>query len=395
MRIVFVSNFYPPAYLGGYEIGCREIADALSQRGHEVQVLTSSYKEAEVPAEPNVHRVLWHALGTYPVGPRPLDPATIVRGQWFCPLNFARARRWLSRLRPDVVYYWCVEHISVATALAGRTLNLPRAFYVFDRWPADVFERYTESPSGVKRLAKRGLLAPVLGATAFSNVLFASRFLQDLTAGQGFMPDNSRVLPHGLRLEQWPPPPPRPAPGEPWRLLFVGNVYPHKGVHTILGALGLIEAQHRVTLDIVGDGPPAYRRKLEGMAEGLGNARVQFLGRLPREQLREVYQSHDLLLFPSICEEGMGLVVLEAMVSGLPVIISRTGGTVETMEGSPAPNVFEKEDAAGLARLMVGVLSDSAAWRGLREWGIERVRSAFSFERTVTETEQFLSDIAG
>jgi len=392
MHILFISNYYPPAYLGGYEIGCREIADALAARGHEVSVLTSHYKARSVPPEANVYRVLHHDLGpNYPIGRRPLDPASLIGGQWFSPRNFVLARQWAGRLRPDVVYAWCLEHISISPALAARTLGVPRAYYIFDRWPVDVHERYRRSPSALKRRLKGLFVAPVLEWVSFSNAAFASQFLRNRCASEGIRPPKSRVLYHGIKLNEWPPPRERINPEEPWKLLFVGNVYPHKGVHVILEALRRIDRDHRSVLDIVGDGPPSYRRELQKQAEGLTRAEVRFLGRLPRAQLPGVYASHDALLFPSICEEGLGLVVLEAMVSGLPTIISRTGGTVEIVDGAPFPNVCERGDAGGLAERIVGLLGEPRNWRELRAWGIERVRSTFSFEETISATEEFLS----
>ncbi|CAA9219086.1 MAG: hypothetical protein AVDCRST_MAG93-370, partial [uncultured Chloroflexia bacterium] len=59
MKVLFVSNLYPPAYIGGYELNCADVAQELRARGHEVLVLTSTYRSDELPErEPGILRHL-------------------------------------------------------------------------------------------------------------------------------------------------------------------------------------------------------------------------------------------------------------------------------------------------------------------------------------------------
>ena len=122
---------------------------------------------------------------------------------------------------------------------------------------------------------------------------------------------------------------------------------------------------------------------------------MRFLGKRPRDELARIYGEHDLLLFPSIIEEGLGLVIVESMACGTPAIVSRTGGSPETVEGSPVANTFERENGAELARRIDGLVSEPARWRDLREWSIDRAQSMFSFGRTVRETEWLLAHVCG
>ena len=395
MRILFVSNIYPPAYLGGYELACREIADALSDRGHEVLVLTSTYKADTVEPEAGIYRELEHSFGRYPEEDKPQDLPTVLKGDWFSPRNFVLALERIRGVRPDVVYFWCLGQVSISVAFAAQLLGVPCAFYVFDRWLLHVLERYTQSPGTVKRLAKRHVLAPILRRLDFTHAAFGSRYLQDCyTAEPVIAPRNPRVLYHGLRLDEWPPPEAKARLHDPCRLLYVGQVGHHKGVHTILDALAQIETEHRFELDIVGTGPSDYQRRLADQAAQFRRTVVRFMGKKPRDELARIYAEHDLLLFPSIIEEGLGLVIVESMACGTPAIVSRTGGSPETVEGSPVPNTFERENARELALRISGLLAEPGRWHELRDWSIRVAQSRFSFDRTVMETVKFLAQVA-
>lgn len=107
-------------------------------------------------------------------------------------------------------------------------------------------------------------------------------------------------------------------------VLFVGRLAEKKGVTYLIEAMKRVDAQ----LVIVGDGP--LRAQLEEQAKPLGD-KVQFLGAKTHDQLAEIYASADVFAAPSVQAkdgdvEGFGLVFLEAMASGLPVVASRSGG---------------------------------------------------------------------
>jgi glycosyltransferase involved in cell wall biosynthesis len=112
------------------------------------------------------------------------------------------------------------------------------------------------------------------------------------------------------------------APDEPLRLLYVGRLEYWKGITLALEALA--RSQTRVRLTIVGDGP--LRHAATKLACRLGlHDRVQFLGAVARADVLPLYRQHDVFCFPSM-HDHWPMVVLEAMIHGLPVICLRTGG---------------------------------------------------------------------
>lgn len=126
---------------------------------------------------------------------------------------------------------------------------------------------------------------------------------------------------------------PFPEPGGPLQLLFVGGLTPRKGLHTLLRALQHLKAENW-RLQVVGraDLDPGYARGMRQLARQAGlRERVRFHGALSRADLDERYRKAHLLVVPSQME-GFGMVYLEAMGFGVPVVASARGGAQELVE---------------------------------------------------------------
>lgn len=120
-------------------------------------------------------------------------------------------------------------------------------------------------------------------------------------------------------------------PHKPLRILYVGRVIEQKGIHVAIKAIRILGRSAPVTLTIVGRTPPweqAYRNKLQRLARHLD---VHFVGFTKPEQIGRIYRQHDVFICPSQKHEAFGLVNLEAMQYGLPVVASRIGGIPEAI----------------------------------------------------------------
>lgn len=116
-------------------------------------------------------------------------------------------------------------------------------------------------------------------------------------------------------------------PHEGYRLLFVGQMRPYKGVKVLLQAVKDIDAQ----LNVVGDGPD--RARYEEYAQTLGIGNVRFYGAISDDALKQMYLSNDVLALPSVSlNEAFGLVTLEAAAAGCAVIASDLLGVRDTVK---------------------------------------------------------------
>lgn len=133
------------------------------------------------------------------------------------------------------------------------------------------------------------------------------------------------VIPNGVDTSRFSPAASRP---ERLEILTVARLIPRKGLSSLIEAMPLLPESAR--LSIAGDG--TQRAELEALARRLGvSERVRFLGALPHASLPEIYRASSVFVLPSQ-NEGMSNTVLEAMASGMPVVLTDTGGTKELLD---------------------------------------------------------------
>ncbi len=164
---------------------------------------------------------------------------------------------------------------------------------------------------------------------------------------------------------------------ESLRVLFVGALLPRKQLHTLLDAVARCPAP--LTLTVVGSeqADPAYTRRMHVQAAALGlGERVTFAGALPDDALRAHYATADLLAVPSF--EGFGIVYLEAMANGLPVIASTAGAAHEIVTHGENGFLVAPGDSAALAAHLATLAADA----GLRARMAAAARSRFAAHPT-------------
>ena len=396
MRILVVSNFYPPHFIGGYELGCATAVEALRLRGHRVAVLTSTYGGSGPRSEGEVHRWM---TGVGPEPARAWRPAPVRRLATLARLvrkergNWAALRRLAAEFRPDVVYVWNPVGTSVSLAAALPALGTPTAFYVFDEWMArgdDLVLRFWKGGGAPARLAAAAGMPALSGGVAFRNVQFGSAYLAEAVRAAGVRTEGARTIHWGIdpaafpyRAERRP---------EVRRLLFVGQVLPHKGVHTLVEALALLDTTAApVTLTIAGDADNPYGHELRRRVGELGlEESVSFRGRVPRAEIVALYHDHDVLVFPSVWNEPFGITILEAMACGLPVVATGTGGSGEIVRDGENALVFAPGDAAACARQIGRLMHDDELFERVRRNARDSVERHFTLERTIEQIEEGL-----
>jgi glycosyltransferase involved in cell wall biosynthesis len=154
------------------------------------------------------------------------------------------------------------------------------------------------------------------------------------------------------------------------RILTVAHLYPRKGIDTLLRAFARVPAE--AELRIVGTGPE--RSRLEALASDLALApRVHFLGHLPFRDLVAEYRHAALFALPST-QEGFGIVFLEAMASGLPIVAARAAAVPEVLEAGVSAILVDPDDEAALTDALTRLLADRALRESLGAAGRERVQ---------------------
>jgi glycogen synthase len=407
MRILVVTNFYPPHHVGGYELGCRDVVQGLLARGHDVRVLTSTYQVRGPRREGSTYRwlrpyIVWSGGDPYRSLPKLfLQEAT----------NQQAFRQLCRSFRPDVVYLWNLTHISPCVAFTAEQLGLPVAYFVSDGWLAQWdrvpwFYRWTHRPQRPHRRAGWQLCRLLLQAFALlppsripdlRYAQFASHYLRGDAVRAGLPVANARVIHWGVDVDAFSF---RPSRDEATRLLFVGQVVRHKGVHTAVEALKQLVQKygHRsATLTVAGGSVlPDDERSVRESVVSLGlQDHVSFVGQTPRTELPDLYRSHDILVFPSIWDEPFSIVVLEAMSSGLAVVGTQTGGSGEILEDGRNALVFPAGNAPACAAQTSRLLRDNALLERVRREGRRTIEERFQLRAMLGRVETALVEATG
>lgn len=423
MRILLTLHAFPPRSTAGVEVYTLRLARALQGLGHEVLVLSAVHDLAAQPYQvrrreqqgvPVAEVVSVHPRGTLaasyddpdltaavrPVirrfGPdgvhvqhllnlsvgvleesRSLGAAVVItlHDHWLsCPRDGLRLRADLQRC--DVVDHavcarclrdspYLVPPVQTGLVGAARRVGLGRQLHrLHDLAPRTIERglrllRELSSPHEDLAAAMDRRASRLREAVARADVVLApTRFVRERALEFGLPQSLLRVAALGALTS-----PPRPrAAGPRRRFGFLGTLAPHKGVHVLIEAFrGLVAPG--ASLDLFGS-PSAH----PGYADSLRHAarddpRIRFRGAFPEGGQAGVLGELDAVVLPSLWWETTGLVLLEALAAGVPVIASDLGGVPEVVSHGTTGLLVPSGDSAALRRAM----DDLAAGRRLAE----------------------------
>lgn len=407
MRLLFLSNFYPPHSQGGYEQLCREVALLLVERGHEVVVVSGKVRPSaasQYDGPVRVHRLIeLEVEGGLARTAAKLLSGGKGRGER---RSVAAVKRVIDEFDPDVALIWGMWNVPRVVPAAVESL-LPTAYYLCDYWPTlpnAYLQRLDEQPrSRIGRLPKRLMSAwfrptlvvePPIGPL-FAHVTCVSQAIRDILTAHGIESSNALIR-NGIQLSDFVSGvAKRPRDGEPLHLVYAGRVTPDKGVSTAIDAVRLLEARESgmVYLTIFGDGETHYLHALRNQVDG-ERLPVNFRGFIPRAAMPGVLSRASILILPSIVAEALPRVILEAMAAGLVVIGTTTGGTGEVLVEGETGLTFCAGDAADLARQIDRLAGDPELRARLTHTGREVVLRDYSIDHTVDQLEALLCQIA-
>lgn len=409
MRLLFLSNFYPPHGQGGYEQLCQEVARLLAGRGHDIVMLSGRVAGSgsrDTDGEVDVRRVLEleveggmaHTAARLATGGRQRSERR----------NIAAVEAIIAEIAPDAALVWGLWNVprSVPAAVERRLPNRT-AYYLCDYWPTlpNAYAQRLQAPARrgyagwLKRSVARLLLplarAEEPAALSFGAAACVSYAVRDTLAQQGIPVGNAPIIRNGIRLADFARAGKPSAPDGPLRLIYTGRLSPEKGVHVALAALGLLDESiaGRCEMVVAGSGDEAYIRDLRSIAAG-GRVPVHFTGLVPREAVARLLADSHVLVFPSEWAEPLARAVIEAMAAGLVVVGTTTGGTGEVLIEGETGLTFHAGDAAGLARQISRLAGDPALRLSLAAAGQQLVLHDFDIEKTADQLEDLLAALA-
>jgi glycosyltransferase involved in cell wall biosynthesis len=393
MRIAMVSEHASPlAAVGGVDSGGQNVhveslARAVARAGHDVTVYTRR-DSAELPDRVRTaDGVLVEHLDAGPAAPVPRDELLPFVGQ----LGSELAARFATD-PPDLVHahFWMS---GLAALSATRDLDVPvvQTFHALGVTKRRFQGRQDTSPP-VRIRMERALARDVdrIVATCTDEVGELVRL--------GAPRNRITVVPSGVDVDQFSPDGPAAERGDRPRVLSIGRLVPRKGFDTVLRALvGVPEAELIIAggpaADELAGDPEAAR--LTRLAERFGVAdRVRLVGAVARPDVPALLRSADLV----VCTpwyEPFGIVPLEAMACGVPVVASAVGGFLDTVVDGATGTLVPPRRPDRLAAAMRRLLAEPFWREAYGTAGVDRARSRYSWDRIAAATLAVYADLLG
>ena len=393
----------PLAALGGVDAGGQNVhvaalSAALARRGHHITVYTRRDADS-LPARVRIlPRVEVVHIQAGPARHVPKDELLPFMEE----LASGISRDWEDR-PPDLVHghFWMSGLAALAAtrqAKAGVHIPVVQTFHALG-----TVKRRHQGSADTSPVERRWL-EPSVGRSADRIIATCSDEVFELKA-MGIPPGRISIAPCGVDLDLFPGAGPADRRHRTHRILSVGRLVPRKGVDVVIRALPLLRNAGftDVELLVVGGGGDATateadseaRRLLSVASELDVRQQVTFRGQVPRESMPGIFRSADAV----VCTpwyEPFGIVPLEAMACGIPVVAAAVGGLRDTVvdqgTGLHVPPRDPQATAGALARL----LADQELRQTLGRAGQHRARSRYSWDRVAAETEKaYLQTLTG
>lgn len=304
-------------------------------------------------------------------------------------LFYSFLRKWkkatkklVRELNPDIVHaHWLIPGGYVTKKAFGKEPPLFISMH-----GTDVF--LINKMRIAQRLAKKAIHSA-------HNLHFVSEELRSIIERRyGDTDGRDFVLPMVFGLERFSQPDSKPR--ETKRILFVGRLMEVKGVDILIKAFGKFlehDSLSDYALDIVGDGPELDSLQQLSRQEQV-EEKVTFHGSKQKNEIAGFYRNADLFILPSRTtalgeKEGLGLVVLEAMMSGVPVIGTNCGGIKETIEHGKTGIIVPENDVHALHLAMVDLIQDVGKREQFSHHAHAEVTRKYSSESLVTAMKQW------
>ncbi|WP_405086556.1 glycosyltransferase [Microbispora sp. NBC_01389] len=386
MRIALVSEHASPlATLGGVDAGGQNVhvaalALALAERGNEVVVHTRRTSPEQPDTVPMAPGVTVDHVPAGPPEPLPKDELLPHMAEFGAHL----ARGWQGE-RPDVAHahFW-MSGLAALTAAEPLGVPVVQTFHALGtvkrRW-----QGAADTSPATRISTERDI-----GRRAVAVIATCSDEVRELVV-LGVPRDRIAVVPCGVDLGLFRPGGPAAPRGDRPLVLSIGRMVPRKGVDTVVRALRQVPGAELV----IAGGEPGDEEgtRLCTLADGLGlGDRVRLIGSVGRAEVPALMRSADVLVTVP-WYEPFGMVPLEALACGVPVIASAVGGHLDTVAGCGV--LVPPRRPRALSRALGDLLARPGLRSALSAAGARRARACYGWSRIAEQTESVYRNLAG
>ncbi len=383
MKIALVCPFNMLNRPGGVPEFVLHLYEGLKSRGHEVKIITQ--RPSKFKGDPPEDYVLFGVTKTFKAS------GLGTEGSYGMPSDGEEIAAYFEKEKFDVINFhepwvpwlaWQVARNSKSVYVATFHANL------VDTAAGKLWASKIWAPIGRPFLEKMHLFtatAPVATGGLFSLADMGRPF-------DRYMVENMRYIPLGVDLKKFKPVEKRQSiNGQGTKtILYLGRVEKRKGSDLLLKAFAeLVKQMPNVHLTIAGDGP--MKKKLIDYVETEGVPNVHFSGYVSEKEKIRLLGNADLACFPSPYGEGYGIVLLEAMATGTPMLAGNNVGYAQAMKGRGRVGLVDPEATKDFANRLAVMLEDEGLRKLMTEWELSEVRQ-YNYPRVVNLYERAYRD---
>ena len=367
MKIAILIAGFPPRSIGGVEIATLNIALELAERGHEVHIITTGDEKLKGDKRESLHiHYIQHDI--------------VQESSLWAAISYAiKALVQIKKINPDIVHAQRFYREGLSAWLAKVFFKKPYCTWCHG---ADIYLSWR-----FKSIASKLFLKSADAVIALTQDM--ERKIQEICNRDAF------VIPGGIDLRRFEGLSRKNAAKSSTDseriILFVGRLHPLKGVAYLVEAMyTIIHSNPRVRLLIVGDGEE--RSNLENLTNKLGLAKyISFTGKVPHEKVPEYMATADVLVLPSLVE-GFGVVLLEAMACGLPIVATNVGGIPEIVQDGENGLMAESENSREIADKVLMIFENDELRKRISQNNLEKAKN-YSWKAVVDKLEKVYQGI--
>jgi len=392
LKILVLSNLYPPDIIGGYELGCKQVVDALRDRGHDARVLTIAPR-TPVAFEPHVLRSfklseVWNSNRyvldkNHDVTNRLLEAeATGVSAY-----NIHVLTKTIEDFKPDVAYVWMIVGVGGLGLMATlQHLQVPWLWHLMDDVPVQLCRTRGRVVEPLLKEVDRQLDGKYLACS--------SQLVDEIESLGVTLRPNVEVVPNWVVGDAPSAKATFYRPGEVLKVLAAGQIAQHKGIDILIESVAEVRDRgyENIAVDIYGNVEDQF---FPTLVRRLGvDDLVTFQGSKPQSELARLFPLHDLFAFPTWHREPFAFAPLEASWRGCVPLMSQLSGNAEwAVHGVHALKADRNPKA--FADSFVSVLNGTIDLGPISKRAAAVIGRDFHLEAQVPKIERALKAVAG